>query len=150
MLDIIYFSNVSGNTEKFVSKLDWKGKTHRIPIKGTCEFSLFNSYVLICPSYGEANHGHVPPQVRKFLSDPEYRSLCVGVIGSGSLNFGDEYALAGDMIAMKLQVPMFYKFDLAGNIEDVEKVKTGLLKFGQAGKHEFHRNNPNNVEAAKV
>jgi protein involved in ribonucleotide reduction len=131
MLDIIYFSNVSNNTTKFVQKLGWKGEVHRIPLKGTAELHLSNQYVLICPSYGEAGHGHVPPQVRKFLANETYRTLCVGVIGAGSLNFGEEYAIAGDMIAAKLNVPLLYKFDLAGNTEDVQKVTTGLLEFGQ-------------------
>lgn len=150
MLDIIYFSNVSNNTEKFVRNLNWEGETHKIPIKGNSEFVLLNSYVLICPAYGEAHHGHVPPQVRKFLANEAYRSLCVGVIGSGSINFGNEYALAGDILALKLQVPLLYKFDLAGNPEDIQKVKTGLLEFGQAGNHKLTHTNPTNVETAKV
>lgn len=149
MLDIIYFSNISNNTNKFVQKLNWEGEVHRIPTKGTAEFHLSNQYVLICPSYGEAGHGHIPPQVRKFLSNEANRILCVGVIGAGSLNFGEEYAMAGKVIATKLNVPLLYKFDLAGNTEDVQKVTTGLLEFGQTE----NKNNPlttNNVKASKV
>ena len=141
MLDIVYFSNVSNNTHRFVDKLDWPtGKIHRIPLKNVCEFEVFTSYVLICPSYGEANHGHVPPQVRRFLADKEYRSLCVGIIGAGNLNFGEEFGRAGDVLAHKLKVPLLYKFDLAGNEDDVKKVKNGLLKFGDAGCHNFVNN----------
>jgi len=34
MLDIVYFSNVSNNTHRFVDKLDWPSdKIHRIPLK---------------------------------------------------------------------------------------------------------------------
>ena len=137
MLDIVYFSNVSNNTHRFVEKLEWEGGLHRIPLHGGCDFGVFNSYVLICPSYGDDTHGHVPPQVRKFLNDPEYRSLCVGVIGAGNINFGDEFARAGEVLARKLQVPLLYKFELAGTTEDLDKVKTGLHKFGIAGEHKF-------------
>jgi protein involved in ribonucleotide reduction len=133
MLDIVYFSNVSNNTKRFVEKLEWEGSVYQIPIKGTFDKALFHSYVLICPSYGDATHGHVPAQVRKFLSDEERRGLCAGVIGAGNINFGKEFALAGDVLAHKLRVRLLYKFELAGNDNDVTKVKNGLLRFGVAG-----------------
>jgi len=135
MLDIVYFSNVSNNTQRFVDKLDWKGQVHRIPIKGTFDRALLNSYVLICPSYGDATHGHVPVQVRKFLSIEENRNQCVGVIGTGNINFGTEYAMAGPVLSHKLKVPLLYQLELAGTDDDVTRVQRGLQCFGIAGAH---------------
>lgn len=125
MLHIIYFSNVTNNTARFVAKLDWESSS-RIPIKGEFDEELSQFYVLVCPSYGTSDTGHVPPQVRKFLSNPEHRRNCVGVIGTGNINFGDEYAMAGDVIAKKLGVPMLYRLELAGTDIDVDKVQHGL------------------------
>jgi protein involved in ribonucleotide reduction len=69
--------------------------------------------------------------VRKFLAVPENREHCVGVIGSGNINFGEEYARSGDVLSHKLQVPLLYKFELAGTSEDVLKVREGLRTFNE-------------------
>lgn len=130
MLDLVYFSNVSNNTHRFVTHLEWAtGDIHRVPIKGEFEGQISNPYVLICPSYGDEKNGHVPPQVRKFLNQLENRKNCVGVIGSGHINFGDEFAKAGDILATKLRVPLLYKFELAGTQHDIERVREGLATF---------------------
>lgn len=127
MLEIIYFSNFTNNTHRFIEKLNWENKTHRIPVRGNLTETLTtNPYVLICPSYGEKQHGHVPPQVRKFLTNPDNRKNCVGVIGAGNINFGPEYARSGDVISFKLKIPLLYKFELAGTTEDYEKITIGL------------------------
>lgn len=128
MLHIVYFSNVTNNTARFVDKLEW-GSSTRIPIKGDFEEELPHSYVLFVPSYGTSDTGHVPPQVRKFLKNPEHRKKCVGIIGTGNRNFGEEYAMAGDVVAEKLGVPMLYRLELAGTETDVTKVQEGLTMF---------------------
>lgn len=131
MLDIVYFSNISENTHRFIETLKWEGNVHRIPVKGEAEFENLKPYVIICPSYGTETNGHVPPQVRKFFTNKEYVNLCVGVIGSGNINFGPEFAAAGDVISKKLQVPLLYKFELAGTSEDINKIKEGLATYEQ-------------------
>lgn len=87
-------------------------------------------YILIAPSYGTDKNGHVPPQVKKFLADETSRNHCAGVIGAGNLNFGDEYAASGDIIAAKLQVPLLHKIELSGRPEDTAIVLklAGLTK----------------------
>lgn len=128
MIHIVYFSNVTENTHRFISKLNW-GSITRIPVKGDFEGELPQSFVLICPSYGSKSSGHIPPQVKKFLSNPENREKCVGVIGTGNRNFGEEYAMAADVIAEKLKIPTLYRLELSGTTADVEKVKEGLNFF---------------------
>ena len=137
MLHIVYFSNVTNNTARFVEKLEW-GSSTRIPIKGNFEEELPHSYVLIVPSYGTMDTGHVPPQVRKFLQKFDNRKNCVGIIGTGNMNFGEEYAMAGDVIAEKLKVPMLYRLELAGTTKDITQVQEGLKMFEEhLSKNEF-------------
>lgn len=135
MLNIVYFSNVSNNTKRFVENLKWEGEIYQIPITGKFDISLLRSYVLIVPSYGSEVNDHIPPQVKKFLNDPANRKHCVGVIGTGNINFGEDYAAAGDMISAKLHVPLLYKLELSGTAKDIEKVRLGLQEFGVAGCH---------------
>lgn len=130
MIDVIYFSNITNNTHRFVEKLELPS-VHRIPIKGEYEFDVLKPYVLITPTYGtgKSSKEMVPHQVRKFLSVKEFRTPCSAVIASGNINFGKEYALAGKVISQKLNIPYLYNFELAGNEIDVERVKKGLEQY---------------------
>lgn len=132
MIDIVYFSNVTNNTHRFVEKLDLDGgRKYRIPIKGEFDFTLLNPYILVTPTYGDPNKkGMVPHQVRKFLKEAENLHTLSGVIAGGNMNFGHEYGMAGDIISRRFHIPLLYKFELAGTDQDVEKVNLGLKQFG--------------------
>lgn len=138
MIDtIVYFSSVTGNTHRFVEKLDMPHVT-RIPIMAKETMPIMDRpYCLICPTYGggatmmntSMDTRPVPPQVRKFFSHSENRDNLVAVIASGNLNFGAEYGLAGDVISKKFGVPFVYRFELMGTPEDVHNVQQGLKEF---------------------
>lgn len=120
---LVYFSSVTENTSRFIEKLDVPAL--RIPLKATdaAEFSVDEDYILVTPTYGS---GRVPGQVVKFLNVEHNRVRCKGVIGSGNRNFYEDFAKAGDIISAKLQVPLLYRFELAGTPEDITKTKEGL------------------------
>jgi len=134
MSRLVYFSSVSGNTHRFVEKLqearsDWTAS--RIPLKTKEDsLSVVDPYVLVLPPYGGGNgEGAVPKQVVKFLNDQRNRSLIRGVIAAGNTNFGEAYCIAGDIVAQKCGVPFLYKLELFGTPDDVAAVSTGLDEF---------------------
>src|SRR5690606_9638724 len=98
---IVYFSSVSGNTERFVEKLGMRAK--RIPLyKRDDALEVSEPYVLISPTYGGGNgEGAVPKQVIRFLNDERNRTWIRGVISTGNTNFGDAYCIGGDIISRK-------------------------------------------------
>jgi protein involved in ribonucleotide reduction len=126
---IVYFSNTSGYTARFVEKLGEPAL--RIPLKtaDAAEFTVDAPFVLIVPTYGASGVGFVPKQVIKFLNNINNRTLLRGVIGTGSRNFLDDYAKSGRIISEKCGIPLLYTFELAGMDEDVENVKEGLKNF---------------------
>lgn len=124
--EIIYFSNVSNNTHRFVQKLNLDRNIQRIPVKGDFEEQLRSPYVLITPTYGERG---VPIQVVRFLRKPENRKLLTGVIASGNTNFGNDYAKAGHVISQTFKVPLLYTFELLGTRDDVENIEKGLTNY---------------------
>lgn len=127
MIDIVFFSNVTGNTARFVEKINHDGEKVRIPIKDSFDFSPNKPYILVTPTYGDPyGRGMVPHQVKKFLK--EESKFLAGVISAGNINFGKEYGLAGDLIAHKYSVPLLYKFELAGTENDVTNVEKILKK----------------------
>lgn len=123
---IVYFSNVSGFTHRFVEKLEVPAS--RIPIKaeeaGT--FTISEPCTLILPTYGANGRDFVPKQVIRFLNNPENRLFVDSVIGSGNRNFLGDYCRGAGIVADKLQVPLLYRFELAGTQDDVDNVKIGL------------------------
>jgi len=125
---VVYFSSVSGNTHRFVDKLQLERPALRIPLYPRDEpLNVIEPYVLIVPTYGGGGGvGAVPKQVIRFLNDPPNRSLVRGVIGAGNTNFGEHYAVAGDIIAAKCKVPHLYRFELFGTPDDVRRVRDGL------------------------
>lgn len=125
---LVYFSSVTENTSRFIQKLDVPAL--RIPLK-TADAELFTvdeDFVLVTPTYGA---GGVPKQVIKFLNLEQNRVQCRGVIGSGNRNFHTDFCRAADIISAKLEVPVLYRFELAGTQDDIEKVTEGMNTFGK-------------------
>ena len=123
MFDIVYVSNVSENTKRFVDKLGIQN--YRIPLYATDEHLQVSApYVLISPTYGLGDdETSVPKQVIRFLNDPVNRSFLKAVIGAGNTNFGDKYCRAAEVISRKTSAPLIYKIELLGTPDDVATVK---------------------------
>lgn len=125
---LVYFSSVTENTKHLVDRLPFAAQ--RIPLRRNDPFlHVAEPYVLFVPSYGGGEEDSaVPKQVIKFLNDPQNRSLCLGVIAAGNMNFGAHYCIAGRIIEQKLGVPTFYRFELRGMPGDLERIQEGLLE----------------------
>lgn len=124
MLDIVYFSNYSGNTKRFVEKLNGNNLI-RIPINWDSDSPLMvsNEYVIFVPTYGGGSERTaIPRQVRSFLNIKENRDLLRGVVGLGNTNFGEHFCKAAEMISAKTGVPVIAKVEIFGTEDDVIKV----------------------------
>ena len=132
-IDIVYFSNYSGNTKKFVERLV-EHEAIRIPIANSGgSITVDQPYVLLVPTYGGGEgRAAIPRQVRHFLNIRENRSLLRGVIGFGNTNFGEHFCKAADLISAKTGVPVIAKIEIFGTEDDIRKVKERLtLLYGQ-------------------
>jgi protein involved in ribonucleotide reduction len=127
-LDIVYFSNYSGNTKRFVEKLT--NNARRIPIDYDADadtVGVCNPFVLVVPTYGGGSEkSAIPRQVREFLNVPENRQLLRGVIGTGNTNFGEHYCKAADLISAKTGVPIVARVEILGTPEDIELITERL------------------------
>jgi protein involved in ribonucleotide reduction len=126
---LVYFSSGSGNTRRFVTRLNLPAT--QLPLRASDPLpDITAPFVLICPTYADGQgRGAVPKQVIRLLNQPSLRALLRGVIGAGNRNFGETFALAGDVIARKCNVPVLYRFELAGTETDIARVRAGLHKF---------------------
>lgn len=126
-IEIVYFSNYSGNTKRLVEKLD--GSITRIPIDWDRSKPILvaREYVLVVPTYGGGSEkSAIPRQVRHFLNVEQNRTLLRGVIGTGNTNFGDNYCKAAELISDKTGVPIIARVEIFGTDEDVNKIKERL------------------------
>lgn len=130
MAGLVFYSSASGNTARFVEALGVDAK--RIPISPSEALPEPEApFALICPTFADGEgRGAVPKRVITFLNDPRRRGLLRGVIAAGNRNFGDTFALAGDVIAAKCNIPVLYRFELSGNETDLSRVREGLAKMG--------------------
>lgn len=117
-MHIVYFTSKTGNTRRFANKLDVDST------QITKELIMDQPFVLFCPTYADTSGNHpVPTPVIKFLNQIENRSNLVGVVGFGNRNFGRFFAIASDVISAKCKVPLLYKVELFGMIDDVNLVQ---------------------------
>lgn len=123
-IDIVYFSNYSGNTKRFVEKIN--GNSNRIPIDSSGDSGIVvdREYILFVPTYGGGSSSSaIPRQVRRFLNVQTNRDLLRGVVGFGNTNFGEHFCKAADLISQKTGVPIIAKVEIFGTPDDVDKVK---------------------------
>ncbi len=130
---LVYFSSVSGNTARFIEKLDLPAR--RIPLHRWEEPLLVDEpFVLVTPTYGGGQgrgeeKGAVPKQVIRFLNDERNRRHIRGVISAGNTIFGEAFCLAGEIVSRKCRVPHLYRLEVFGTPEDVERVSAGLEQW---------------------
>jgi protein involved in ribonucleotide reduction len=131
-IQIVYFSNYSGNTKRFVEKMD--NVSIRIPISWDPASPVFvkEEYVLMVPTYGGGSErSAIPKQVKSFLNIEENRNLLRGVVGFGNTNFGNDFCKAAELIAQKTGVPVIARVEIFGTDDDINKVKERLgLLYG--------------------
>lgn len=127
MLDVVYYSNRSGNTKRFVEKLGYESiyQVSELPL-------ATKEYVLFVPTYGGGDGEYaVPRPVAKFLNVKTNRELMRGVVGFGNTNFGEHYCKAAELIVAKTGVPLLAKIELLGTPEDVQLVQERLRKLNE-------------------
>jgi len=126
-INIVYFSNYSGNTKRLVERLN--GTATRIPIDWDPRDPIVvrDEYVLFVPTYGGGSEkSAIPRQVRYFLNIEQNRNLLRGVVGTGNTNFGEHFCKAADIISRKTGVPIIARVEIFGTDDDIDKINKRL------------------------
>ena len=125
-ISVVYFSNYSGNTKRFVEKIDKAAL--RIPIDWKSSPLLVGKeYVLFVPTYGGGSEkSAIPRQVRNFLNIEQNRDLLRGVVGFGNTNFGEHFCKAAEIVSRKTGVPIIGRVEIFGTDDDLNKIRKRL------------------------
>ena len=87
-------------------------------------------YAILTPTY--AGHpqrgGYLPSAVKHWLKHRAAQRYLVGVIGTGDINWGEEFCAAADEISQAHEVPVLHRIDRWGNEDDYTTINQGLDK----------------------
>ncbi|MGL4971844.1 MAG: class Ib ribonucleoside-diphosphate reductase assembly flavoprotein NrdI [Culicoidibacterales bacterium] len=114
---MIVYASKTQNVARFVKKLKYNKKMAIV----SGEERLEQPFILVTYTTG---FGEIPKEVQKFLEHNHH--WIVGVAASGNRNWGDNFAKAGQKIAMQYQTKLVHKFELAGLAQDVEIFEKGV------------------------
>lgn len=125
-MKVVYMS-LTGNVREFVKRLD-TDKSNLIEIADNLPIPIIDGekYILIAPTYDPP----VTDVCFDFIEDngPEN---CVGLIGSGNKNFGDDgYIYTVKNISKEFGIEIIHDFEYAGFDKDVTAVNQ-ILKGGE-------------------
>jgi len=115
---LIVYDSKTGNTQRFINKLNLKS------VKITEDLVIEEPFVLVTHTTGI---GQIPQTTLKFL-EKNYQYL-KGVACSGNKVWGKNYGAACDLISKKYGVPILMKFELSGSKSDVEKFHQEVNKL---------------------
>lgn len=127
-IDVVYFSNHTGNTHRFVERMKEVSDVvfTRIPIRSadtSDPILVSNNFLLFVPTYGGGSEkSAIPRQVRQFLNVPANRDKLRGVVGFGNTNFGEHYCKAAELISAKAGVPIIDRIEIFGAPGDLERL----------------------------
>lgn len=109
---IIYYDSRTGNVERFVRKV--AAKTGWQCLKITDQMIASNPGHLITHT---TKIGRVPESTKRFMQ--ANHPFILSVSSSGNMNWGANFALAADKIAIRFRIPLLLKFELSGLERDV-------------------------------
>lgn len=138
MPKLAYFS-LTGYTREFVNKLGYELLQIPTNLKEAEAFVVDDDFVLCTPTYERklirgpraGQWTYIPQQVSAFFRNPDNRIKAQAVIGTGNINFYEDFTRAADEISVRLQIPVLGRIDVSGTEEEINETKIGLEKFWQ-------------------
>ena len=113
-MEWIYYDTKTGNVERFIQKVAELTGWHVQKIQPNMTVEHEGHLVTFTTRFGE-----IPETTKNFLQHAG--SYLRSVSSSGNRNWGRNFGLAGDRIAAEYGLPLAFKFELSGTMEDVKE-----------------------------
>ena len=110
----LYYDTRTGNVERFINKV--------IQITGWTAIRIEEGTNITEPGHlitYTTNFGKVPDKTSQFLA--LQKGLIHSVTSSGNRNWGRNFAVAANKIAEEFEIPLAFKFELSGTMEDINQ-----------------------------
>ncbi|WP_312335374.1 class Ib ribonucleoside-diphosphate reductase assembly flavoprotein NrdI [Sphingobacterium sp.] len=123
----IYYDSRTGNVQRFMDKVaqitGWQ--IHKI----TADLTVKEPGHLVTFT---TNFGQVPENTQEFMKR-EAKNI-YSVTSSGNRNWGPNFGLAADRISQDFDIPLAFKFELSGTMEDINQFIDILKNFCDGSK----------------
>jgi len=126
MAQLVFYSQ-TGQTKKFVNKLDVTGKIEITMSHFDVEMN--EPFILVMPSYEPNVHPVVIDTAADFLETADNITYCKGLFGGGNRNFGKLFGITARTLAEEYDIPMLHTFEFQGSSLDVKKMEEELLNI---------------------
>ncbi|SDZ16169.1 protein involved in ribonucleotide reduction [Evansella caseinilytica] len=123
---LIAYLSLTGNVRRFVEKTQMNSL--EINYNAPCE-EVHEPFIVIVPSYDD----NITDIVSSFVSFKANLNYLIGFVGSGNLNFDNEFCFNAKDLAKKFNKPLLYTFEFSGTEKDVIDFKKEVNQFASAG-----------------
>ena len=141
----IRYMSLTGNTEAFLKLLE---KESDVPInkvkinEDSIPFQEEKPFFAMVPTYLSGGDGTGDNVIEEFtyplnehIAFGTNSSLLLGIIGSGNLNFNEQFALTGIRYSEEFNSPLIFTYELRGNERDAKELskimKEVMLEYGK-------------------
>lgn len=126
MKPAVVFFSLSGNTRRFVSKLD----ADIYELSSMDQLAPDRAFIAVTPTYSNGQGEHAIPSPWKIiLDDPTLSNRIVGVVACGDRSFISTFAKGGGDMAKQLNCPLIRQIELGGMPSDVKAVQEFIDKW---------------------
>lgn len=123
---IVYYS-LTGQTKRLASKFKnplFGSENSLTEISNANPFVAINEpYLLLVPSYEEPE---VEDIFSDFLETESNLSHCIGMIGSGNINFGDLFLVTAKRLRESYNLRILYELEFHGTPRDIFEIENML------------------------
>ena len=110
----IYYDSRTGNVQRFIDKVVQITGWHAQRIQQDMHIDQEGHLVTFTTSFGQ-----IPPLTQEFIQNNS--AYLYSVSSSGNRNWGRNFAIAADKIATNYEIPLAFKFELSGTMEDINQ-----------------------------
>lgn len=111
---ILYYDSKTGNVQRFIDKVVQITGWEAVRIQKDMKIEKSGHLVTFTTNFGQ-----VPVLTEEFLSI--HNSKLFSVTSSGNRNWGRNFGVAADKVSAIYDIPLAFKFELSGTMEDINQ-----------------------------
>lgn len=119
---LIVYVSITGNVRRFVSKLEMESYELN---DFNLETRVNEKYIIVTPTYDD----EITDFISQFIDYEDNITHLIGFVGSGNLNFDNNYVFNAKDLSNKYNKPLIYSFEYSGTDADVINFKKEVVKY---------------------
>jgi len=113
-MSYLYYDSKTGNVQRFIDKVVQITGWEAIRIEKDMDIQEPGHLVTFTTNFGQ-----IPALTEEFVA--KNTSRIYSVTSSGNRNWGRNFGVAGDKITTTYDIPLAFKFELSGTMEDINQ-----------------------------